>query len=178
MLKERIRGPIGQWLARRLAPAFNLYPAGLHQRVDHGFGNRHAPNRFDLCARDWLAVGNDRQGFERRLAEFLLNLALFHEEIRQVLRCLEAPFAGDLDQVHPPVHIKRPQGHQHFSGFNTVRKNFRNLRCRQWFTRCEQNSLSPAHAFSQRLVHVFVQRFFRPAESQRELRDRARFLLG
>ena len=46
-----------------IAFAHAFYPAALLQGLHHVLRHRHAADGFDVAARDWLAVGDNSQGF-------------------------------------------------------------------------------------------------------------------
>ena len=64
---EKFAGRAEQFrLARHVAVADHADPAALEQRLDDVGIDGHAADLFDFAARDRLAIGDQRQGFEQR----------------------------------------------------------------------------------------------------------------
>ena len=70
VIEEALGGAQQFRTARHVAMADDPDPFALFQRLDDVAADRHAADLFDLAAGDRLAVGDDRQRFQRRAGVF------------------------------------------------------------------------------------------------------------
>src|SRR5690606_8675799 len=97
----------------RIAMAKHFDPAPFFKGLDDLRRNRHAPDVFDVAARDRLTPSYDGQGFEHsaRVTRRLLRIEAL-EIALHFGTALESPAAGQPDQLEPFVGPRVLQGLQ------------------------------------------------------------------
>ena len=112
MGKEFRRRCILQRPAGGFAATGGADPASFHQHVDRAAGNRNPADFLDFRSRHRLVIGDHRQCFDAGAAEFLHRFAAGAQEMAEIGRGLELPFAAAFDEVDAARFVtggERPQ---------------------------------------------------------------------
>src|ERR1051326_3768013 len=65
MVEEKLSCLVQQWTAGQLGAATDFHQASFHQILQHAFDG-DAAHRFNVGARDWLAISDNGESFEGR----------------------------------------------------------------------------------------------------------------
>ena len=112
MIEKAGRGAIGHGPSGGAAAAPQANPARFQQGVDCAARHSHAADLLDFGARGGLVVGNDRQCFHGRAAQFFRLLRAFHQQPGQISGGAKSPFLANAHQFNPAPGILRPQNLQ------------------------------------------------------------------
>src|SRR5689334_18061204 len=80
-------------------------PTRIHQYVERSLRDLNAANGFDLSARNWFVIGNDRQRLGRGARQSPDILARAAQKMRKIRRGLEMPATAPLDELDAPALV-------------------------------------------------------------------------